>query len=141
MDDFLEKKPKKHSDAALATAARFSWASDISHGISKGLVRFIENFVSLLVLVMCFTSFLTNTIGWAWSPMPPVVEKQRSECSKCSYFMSIWMTLICMVVLFHFYPRGQHTFLLGFQKHCWSELRPGVRPVHRRILNASSMGE
>ena len=26
MDDFLEKKPKKHSDAALATAARFSWA-------------------------------------------------------------------------------------------------------------------
>ena len=25
MDDFLEKKPKKHSDAALATAARFSW--------------------------------------------------------------------------------------------------------------------
>ena len=25
MDDFIEKKPKKHSDAALATAARFSW--------------------------------------------------------------------------------------------------------------------
>ena len=25
MDDFLEKKPKKHSDAASATAARFSW--------------------------------------------------------------------------------------------------------------------
>ena len=31
MDDFLEKKPKKHSDAALATAARFSWA-DADHG-------------------------------------------------------------------------------------------------------------
>ena len=26
MDDFLEKNPKKHSDAASATAARFSWA-------------------------------------------------------------------------------------------------------------------
>ena len=25
MDDFLEKNPKKHSDAALATAARFYW--------------------------------------------------------------------------------------------------------------------
>ena len=27
MDDFLEKKAKKHSDAALATAARFSWGN------------------------------------------------------------------------------------------------------------------
>ena len=25
MDDFLEKKPKTHIDAVLATAARFSW--------------------------------------------------------------------------------------------------------------------
>ena len=32
MDDFLEKKPKKHSDAALATAARFSWALDLCPG-------------------------------------------------------------------------------------------------------------
>ena len=30
MDDFLEKKPKKRSDAALATAARFSWATRAS---------------------------------------------------------------------------------------------------------------
>ena len=27
MDDFLGKKPKKHSDAASATAARFSWGA------------------------------------------------------------------------------------------------------------------
>ena len=29
MDDFLEKKPKKHSDAASATAARFSWVGNL----------------------------------------------------------------------------------------------------------------
>ena len=34
MDDFLEKKPKKHSDAASETAARFSWEEyneDVAH--------------------------------------------------------------------------------------------------------------
>ena len=40
-----------------------------------------------LVLVMCFASFLTNTI--AWGPMPPVVEKQ----SGANVPFSIWMTL------------------------------------------------
>ena len=37
MDDFLEKKPKKHSDAALATAARFSGLG-IQEKIEKSVI-------------------------------------------------------------------------------------------------------
>ena len=33
MDDFLEKKPKKHNDAAMATAARFSWVMRNPHSM------------------------------------------------------------------------------------------------------------
>ena len=37
MEDFLEKKPKKHSDAALATAARFSW--DLPQSLIKNKIN------------------------------------------------------------------------------------------------------
>ena len=60
MDDFFEKKPKKHSDAALATAARFSWATDLNQELDcQGIQLYITKSVHSQALPM----FASKLVG------------------------------------------------------------------------------
>ena len=72
MGDFLEKKPKKHSDAALATAARFSWVgfkirqNNIKQNLS--CIRFLKPFLKGTRICACsglrmkFMKFKSKTL-------------------------------------------------------------------------------
>ena len=88
-----------------------------------------------LVLVMCFASFLTNTIAWAWGPMPPVVEKQ----SVANVPISICMTLHGLVVLFHFLSSWSAYISTGVSKTLLVGASSGCETHTSK--NARSMGE
>ena len=83
-----------------------------------------------LVLVMCFASFLTNTI--AWGPMPPVVEKQSGANVPFSIWMTLWLYFFIFLSSWSAYISTgvSKTLLVG---------APGCET--RTSKNARSMGE
>ena len=75
MDDFLEKKPKKHSDAALATAARFSWGAERA-GSQALMIR--------IPLAPRPLTWVTNTRERVWPAGLLHSSRRRARVLNCS---------------------------------------------------------